>query len=160
MARAVLFGGITMFKNILLCTHSTSGGHMAEELVFKKLCGEAEVTVLTVINKDWELMTGDDWLNTSKTQRNFMAHVNAQISSETEEEWDKIKEKYPAASGAKFIMEVGDVEETIVSVAKKIKADLIVIGPYQKVRKGFRSRIENKTFHALLPVPLMVAPKV
>lgn len=148
-----------MFKNILLCTHGSTGGQRAEKLVFERLEGEgAKITVLTVINQDWELMTGDDWLNTSRTQRNFMSHVNAQLSGEIEEAWELVRKTWPKAERATFVKRVGEVEKTMVEVAKEIGADLIVIGPWQKKRKGFKARIESKTLHPILPAPLMIAP--
>lgn len=151
-----------MFKNLLLCTHGTLGAQKAEALVFNQLLNNgasaAGVTILTVINEDWKWMLGDDWLNTSKTHRQFMTHVDDQLGREIEADWDRIKRSFPQARRYKFIRVVGPVEDTIAEVAEKFNCDLVVIGPYQKKQhKGFKARIKNKKFHPLLPVPLLTA---
>ncbi len=64
-----------MFNHLLLCTHGSNGALKAEKYVFEQLWrGRTDValTVLTVINADWQWMTGDDWLNTSKTRDTFL----------------------------------------------------------------------------------------
>ena len=111
-------------------------------------------------------MTGDDWLNSSKTHTTFLDHVEAQMQEENEEDWQRIKNKYPAASNAEFVGIVGEIEKTIAAVAEKIQSDVIVIGPYResrrlfnlKMEKGLRSRINPATLHPLLPCPLLIAP--
>ena len=152
-----------MFNNILLCTHGTTGARKAEKLVLTDLLPKGppkmKITVLTVINEDWKWMLGDDWLNTSKTHRDFMSHVDNQLSQEIEADWDRIKKTFPVVSQFKFLKIVGPVEKTIVEVARKLKSDLIVIGSYQKKQgKGFKARLKNKHFHPLLPAPLLIAP--
>ncbi|RTZ97067.1 MAG: universal stress protein [Deltaproteobacteria bacterium] len=151
-----------MFNHILLCTHGTPGAQKAEALVLDDLLHKGspdmKITILTVINEDWKWMLGDDWLNTSKTHRDFMNHVDNQLSLEIIGDWERIKSRFPAASRFKFLKIVGPVEETIAEVARKLKNDLIVIGPYQKKQgKGFKARLKNKRFHPLLPVPLLIA---
>lgn len=151
-----------MFNNILLCTHGTPGARKAEKLVLDNLLSKGpptlKVTILTVINEDWKWMLGDDWLNTSKTHRDFMRHVDDQLSREIETDWTRIRNTFPAASQFKFLKIVGPVGETIVEVAQKLRSDLIVIGPYQKKQgKGFKARLKNKYFHPLLTVPLLIA---
>ncbi|MEA3231299.1 MAG: universal stress protein [Thermodesulfobacteriota bacterium] len=151
-----------MFNNILLCTHGTPGARKAETLALGDLLPKGppalKITVLTVINEDWKWMLGDDWLNTSKTHRDFMSHVNDQLAREIETDWDRIRNTFPAASRFKFLKIVGPVGKTIAEVAQKLESDLIVIGPYQKKQgKGFKARLKNKHFHPLLPVPLLIA---
>ncbi len=158
-----------MFTSLLLCTHGTAGARQAEELVFAELCARSpdlQVTVLTIIDQDWREMTGDDWLNSSKTHTAFLDHVQRQMQEENEEDWQRIKKKYPAAARASFAGLVGSIEETIAAEAKKRKNDLIVIGPYRKSRrlfnlkmeKGLRARIDPAILHPLLPCPLLIAP--
>ncbi|MCF6186050.1 MAG: universal stress protein [Desulfobulbaceae bacterium] len=158
-----------MFTSLLLCTHGTAGAMQAEHIVFTELCAKApelQVTVLTIIDQDWQSMTGDDWLNSSKTHTTFLDHVERQMQEENEEDWQRIKEKYPAAAGAVFAGVVGPIEETIAAQAKKRNCDLIVIGPYRKSRrlfklkmeKGLRARIDPAKLHPALPCPLLIAP--
>jgi len=152
-----------MFNNILLCTHGTPGARKAETLVLGKLLpgnpDGLKVSVLTIINEDWKWMLGDDWLNTSKTHRDFLNHVDDQLSREIEADWERIRDAFPMASRLKFLKIVGPVEKTITEIAQKLKSDLIVIGPYQKKQgRGFKARLKNKHFHPLLPAPLLVAP--
>jgi hypothetical protein len=151
-----------MFKHLLLCTHGSNGALRAEQYVFAKLWqGRSDValTVLTVINADWQWMTGDDWLNTSKTRNTFLDHVSDQLAAEIEDEWQRIRKAYPAAEGAHFMRVMGPVEATIARVAETKGCDLIVIGPYQKKHsKGLKARMQNKVLHPLLPVPLLVVP--
>ncbi len=141
----------------------------AEHLVFAELCARApdlQVTVLTIIDQDWQAMTGDDWLNSSKTHATFLDHVERQMQEENEEDWQRIKETYPAAAGAVFTGVVGPIEETIAAQAKKRACDLIVIGPYRqsrrlfnlKMAKGLRARIATAKLHPALPCPLLIAP--
>ncbi|MEN8244088.1 MAG: universal stress protein [Thermodesulfobacteriota bacterium] len=151
-----------MFNNILLCTHGTPGAQKAEKLVLGNLLPNGsttmKITVLTVINEDWKWMLGDDWLNTSKTHRDFLGHVDDQLAREIETDWNRIKKNFPAASRYKFLKIMGPVDKTIAEVAEKLKNDLIVIGPYQKKQgKGFKARLKNKHFHPLLPAPLLIA---
>lgn len=151
-----------MFNNILLCTHGTPGARKAETLVLADLLAkgspELKITILTIINEDWKWMLGDDWLNTTKTHRDFMNHVDDQLSREIEADWDRIRNTFPAASHFKFLKIVGPIEKTIAEVAQKLQNDLIVIGPYQKKQgKGFKARLKNKHFHPLLPAPLLIA---
>ncbi|MEA2115990.1 MAG: universal stress protein [Thermodesulfobacteriota bacterium] len=158
-----------MFTSLLLCTHGTAGGRHAERLVFDELCvknPDLQITVLTIIDQDWQDMTGDDWLNSSKTHTTFLDHVQRQMQEENEEDWQRIREKYPAAARATFAGVVGPIEETIAREAKKRKCDLIVIGPYResrrlfnlKMEKGLRSRIDTAKLHSILPCPLLIAP--
>lgn len=151
-----------MFHHLLLCTHGTPGAQRAETLVFSDLAEkqtDIKITVLTVINEGWKLMTGDDWLNTSSTRNTFIRHVDSQLAEEIETDWERIKNQYPRAKDCRFLRIMGPVEETIVETAEKNGCDLIVIGPFQKKQgKGFKSRIKNKTFHPMLACPLIVAP--
>jgi len=157
-----------MFKNVLLCTHGSDGAKKAEAFVFKKL--EADpgltVTVLTVLDEDWRGMTGDDWLNSSKTQTTFLDHVENQMNEEIAEEWQRIKTSYPVAEHAKFLQSTGNIAETITKAAKKLGCDLIVMGPWCKPKKfsihstrmGLKATMKNKELHPLLPCPLLIAP--
>ena len=158
-----------MFRSLLLCTHGTDGAKQAERLVFADLFPknpEISVTVLTIIDQDWQEMTGDDWLNSSHTHTTFLDHVQQQMQEENEEDWQRIKEQYPLAGKASFIGAVGPIEETIVTRARQKKCDLIVIGPHREskrlfnlqMEKGLRSRINPVTLHKILPCPLLVAP--
>ena len=158
-----------MFTSILLCTHGTTGAKQAERLVFAELCKknpDLQVTVLTIIDQDWQDMTGDDWLNSSKTHTTFLDHVERQMQEENEEDWQRIREKYPAAAQATFVGKVGLIETTISGEAEKRNNDLIVIGSYRKSRrlfnlkmeKGLRARIDPAKLHSILPCPLLIAP--
>ncbi len=151
-----------MFRHILLSTHGTPGAFQAERLVFEKLLPAfpaARLTVLTVLNEDWALMTGDDWLNTSATRNTFRSHVETQLTRETEAHWETIRERYPAASRHHFMQIFGPVEATIAEVARHQDCDLVVMGAWQKKRApGFKHRIAPERLHPLLAVPLMIAP--
>ncbi len=158
-----------MFKHVLLCTHCTDGAKKAENFVFKALKENPElnVTVLTVLDEDWREMTGDDWLNSSKTHTTFLDHVEQQVGEEINEAWQDIKERHPNAENVPFVQRTGKIAETITHTASKLGCDLIVIGPYRKTKRfdihstdlGFlRARLENKTLHPLLPCPLLIAP--
>lgn len=157
-----------MFNHVLLCTHGTEGAKKAEAFVFKQLAADPDlkVSVLTVLDEDWRLMTGDDWLNSSKTHATFLDHVEAQVGEEIAEEWQRIRDSYPAASQAVFLQRTGSIAETITKVAGELECDVIAIGPYQKrkgllsthMEKGLRARMKNETLHPLLPCPLLIAP--
>ncbi len=157
-----------MFNHILLCTHGTEGAQRAEAFVFKKLEANPDlrVSVLTVLDEDWRAMTGDDWLNSSKTHATFLDHVEDQVSEEITQEWTRIKNAYPSASSAQFFQKTGAIAQTITGVAQELGCDLIAIGPYHKNEhffsnhgsKGLKDRLKNKTLHPLLPCPLMVIP--
>ncbi|WDP90875.1 MAG: universal stress protein [Desulfobacter sp.] len=157
-----------MFKHILLCTHSTEGAQKAEAFVFDRLEKDPalRVSVLTVLDEDWRGMTGDDWLNSSKSHATFLDHVETQVTEEIQEEWDRIRAAYPAGARAEFYQQIGNIAETIARAAGALGCDLIVIGPWQKSKglldnsrsKGLRDRIKNKDLHPLLPCPLMIIP--
>ncbi|MBU0944691.1 MAG: universal stress protein [Proteobacteria bacterium] len=156
-----------MFKHILLCTHGTAGAQKAEAFVFRQSAADSalQVSVLTVLDEDWRLMTGDDWLNSSKTHTAFLDHVEEQVSEEIGEEWQRIRDTYPAASEAVFLQRTGSIAETITRVANKLHCDVIAIGPYQKSKgifshaeKGLRARMKNEILHPLLPCPLLIIP--
>ncbi len=157
-----------MFKHILLCTHGTTGAKKAEAFVFKKLSENPglKVTVLTILDEDWRGMTGDDWLNSSKTHTTFLDHVEEQVSFEIKEEWARIKESYTSASRADFLQKTGIIANTITKIAEELECDLIAIGSYQKSKgflsgntgKGLKDTLKNKILHPLLPCPLMVIP--
>jgi len=158
-----------MFQSILLCTHGTIGARNAEHLVFHELAGKSQclkITVLTIIDEDWRSMTGDDWLNSSKTHTTFLNHVEEQLSEEIEEDWQRIKDQYPAAANAIFTKVVGPLEESIANEAAKRQCDLIVIGSHRKTKrlfnlkmeKGLRARLKNAKLHPILPCPLLIAP--
>ncbi len=160
-----------MFNNILLCTHGSDGAQKAEQFVFNKLIKEnpdINVTVLTIIDKDWAEMSTDDWLNTSGTRTTFKDYVEEQLSREINKDWDRIKDKHSSSSDAKFIRVVGGIEETIIEVADKLKTDLIIIGPYQKKKSrlfsvkmtpGLAATIDVKKLHPNLSRPLLIAPE-
>lgn len=152
-----------MFKHILLCSHGTPGAQNAEKLVFNTLhpgMPKVQITVLTLINQDWSVMVGDDWLNSSATRNAFRSHVDAQLAGEIEADWERIRQAYPHAVNCTFKRIFGPIEETFVEAAGDFECDLIVIGPYQKKQgKGFKARVQNKVLHPLLHVPLMVAPE-
>jgi nucleotide-binding universal stress UspA family protein len=158
-----------MFQSILLCTHGTIGARNAEHLVFHELAAKKQglkITVLTIIDEDWRSMTGDDWLNSSKTHTTFLDHVEGQLGEEIEEEWQRIRDQYPAASDAVFTKVVGPLEESIANEATKKQCDLIVIGPHRKTKrlfnlkmeKGLRARLKNSKLHPILPCPLLIVP--
>ncbi len=157
-----------MFTHILLCTHGTEGAQKAEALVFQALSADPDllVTVLTVLDEDWREMTGDDWLNSSKTHTAFLDHVEEQVGAEIAEEWQRIRDSYPQAAEVKFLQRTGSIAETITGVAEERGCDLIAIGPWYQskgfltghARKGLRDTLKNKTLHPLLPCPLLIAP--
>ena len=157
-----------MFKHVLLCTHGTEGAKKAEAFVFDQLDADPglKVSVLTVLDEDWRGMTGDDWLNSSKTHATFLDHVEEQVGEEIAEEWRRIGDSYPVASQATFVQRTGSIAETITKVAGELGCDLITIGPYRKSKgilathaeKGLRDRMKNKDLHPLLPCPLLIAP--
>ncbi len=164
----VLSTELSMFNHVLLCTHGTEGAQKAEAFIFKKLTVNPgiKVTVLTVLDEDWRLMTGDDWLNSSKTHSAFLDHVEEQVGEEIKEEWQRIKDTYPITSQVHFLQRTGAIEETITRVAAELNCDLIAIGPYRKSRrfltthmeKGLRARMKNENLHPLLPCPLLIVP--
>ncbi len=157
-----------MFTTILLCTHGTDGAKKAETFIFEKLKADPRlnVTVLTVLDEDWRQMTGDDWLNSSKTHTTFLDHVENQMNEEIAEEWLRITTAYPIAEQAKFLQRTGNIAETITRTAQELGCDLIVIGPWQKSKKfsihstrvGLKATLKNKELHPLLPCPLLIAP--
>jgi nucleotide-binding universal stress UspA family protein len=157
-----------MFTHVLLCTHGTEGAKKAEAFVFNALENnpDLKVSVLTVLDEDWREMTGDDWLNSSKTHTTFLDHVEQQVGEEIIEEWQRIKKQYPIASQADFIQRTGPIAETITKMASTLGCDLIAIGPYRKTKRfsirntdmGLRARMENKDLHPLLPCPLLITP--
>ena len=157
-----------MFNNVLLCTHGTDGAKKAERFVFEKLEADPKlkVTVLTVLDEDWRQMTGDDWLNSSKTHTTFLDHVENQMDEEIAEEWQRIKASYPAAEQATFLQKTGNIAETITKAATELGCDLIIIGPWSKGKKfsihstrmGLRATLKNKELHPLLPCPLLIVP--
>ena len=153
---------LTMYRHILLCTHGTPGARRAEALVFERLlpaCTGAAITVLTVFNEDWAMMTGDDWLNTSTTRNTFRSHVETQLARETEAHWETLRERYPEAARHRFMKIFGPVEATIAEVARKRGCDLVVLGARQKKQApGFKHRIKAQILHPLVSVPLMIAP--
>jgi len=162
--------GVAMFNHVLLCTHGTDGAQKAENFVFKTLerNPDLKVSVLTVLDEDWRGMTGDDWLNSSKTHTDFLDHVEQQVSEEIAADWQRIKTSHPIASRVEFIQRTGKIAETITQVASTLNCDLIVIGPYRKSKRfsihskdmdmGLKARMENKKLHPLLPCPLLIAP--
>jgi nucleotide-binding universal stress UspA family protein len=157
-----------MFNHVLLCTHGTLGAQKAEAYIFNQLGANPslKVSVLTVLDEDWRSMTGDDWLNSSKTHATFLDHVEGQVTEEIQEEWQRILNTYPLASKAKFYQRTGGIAQTITGVAAELGCDLIAIGPYQKSKgliaghgsKGLKDRMKNKILHSLLPCPLMIIP--
>lgn len=159
--------GVFMFNHILLCTHGTKGAQKAEAYIFKKLAATPDLTVsvLTVLDADWRAMTGDDWLNSSKTHATFLDHVEEQVSQEIEDEWQRIRDTFPSAENVKFLQRTGPIAETITRIAEDLGCDAIAIGSFHKRKgllsgdsKGLRDRLKNKTLHPLLPCPLIVIP--
>lgn len=159
-----------MFESILLCTHGSAGARKAEAFVFEKMAKAStpeNIIVLTIIDKDWSTMSSDDWLNTSTSRTQFKDYVQEQLGREIDEDWQRIKERFPNAENSRFLKVVGGVEETIAEVASKLGSDLIVIGPYTRkprrltsviMEKGLADTISNKKLHPLLPCPLLIAP--
>lgn len=157
-----------MFNNILLCTQGTDGAKKAEAFVFEKLEADPKlnVTVLTVLDEDWREMTGDDWLNSSKTHTTFLDHVENQMDEEIAEQWQRIKTSYPTAERANFLQRTGNIAQTITKTAQELDCDLIIIGSWRKSKKfsihsariGLRATMKNKDLHPLLPCPLLVIP--
>lgn len=159
-----------MFTKILLCTHGSAGAQKAEEYVFTHLLPKspsAKLTVLTIIDKDWSNMSTDDWLNTSTTRTQFKDYVQEQLGREIDEDWQRIKDKYPLAEQANFIKVAGDIEETIAEVAEKLSSELIVLGPFYKKKSrlfsvkmtpGLAATLSNEKLHPLLPCPILTVP--
>ena len=157
-----------MFNHVLLCTHGTEGAKKAEAFIFQQMAEDAalKVTVLTILDKDWREMTGDDWLNSSKTHTTFLDHVEEQVSSEIGEEWQRIRESWPMAERADFIQRTGGIADTMTRVAAELECDLIAIGPcyvskgflHPHPGKGLHDTLKNKELHPLLPCPLLIAP--
>lgn len=157
-----------MFNHILLCTHGSDGAQKAERFVFKKKDENPglKITVLTVLDEDWRSMTGDDWLNSSRTHAAFLDHVEHQVSQEIQEEWQRILAGYPAAAGAEFLQRTGHIARTITGVARELGCDLIALGPCREKKglmtgrtgKGLQDTLKNKVLHPLLPCPLIIAP--
>lgn len=158
-----------MFNHILLCTHGSDGARSAERYVFEKMAKDPDLTVsvLTVLDEDWRGMTGDDWLNSSKTHATFLDHVEDQVSSEIKEEWERIKSGYPLSEKATFHQKTGAISQTITDMARELGCDAIVIGAYQKKKgflsgksgsKGLKDTLQNKHLHPLLPCPLIIIP--
>lgn len=158
----------SMFNHVLLCTHGTEGAQKAEAFIFKQLTENTDlkVTVLTVLDEDWRLMTGDDWLNSSKTHAAFLDHVEEQVGEEIAEEWQRIRDAYPEAAEVPFLQRTGSIEGTITKVARELHCDLVVIGRHSKKKgflsgrkeKGLRARMKNENLHPLLPCPLLIVP--
>jgi nucleotide-binding universal stress UspA family protein len=159
-----------MFTKILLCTHGSAGAQKAEEYLFTKLLpksGTVELTVLTIIDKDWSSMSTDDWLNTSTTRTQFKDYVEEQLGREIAEDWQRIKDTYPLAERAKFIKVAGNIEETIAEVAEKLQSDIIILGAYNKkpsrlfsvkMTPGLAATLSNTKLHPLLPCPILTVP--
>lgn len=151
-----------MFKHLLLCTHGTPGARIAEGYFFGRLwpgLPDARASVLTVVNQDWNVMVGDDWLNSSATRNAFRRHVDRQLAEEIEADWERIRRTHPQAARCDFKRIFGPVEATIAEAARRLSCDLVVIGPYQKKQgRGLKARIQNKVLHPLLSAPLLVAP--
>lgn len=153
-----------------MCTHGSEGAQKAEGYVFTSLLPgfpEANLTVLTIVDKDWAAMSSDDWLNTSTTRTQFKDYVDEQLAREIGVDWQRIKDKYKFAEVAKFIKVVGGIEETIAEVARTIDADLIVLGPFYKKPKrlfsvkmtpGLADTVKNEKLHPLLPCPVLTVP--
>lgn len=159
-----------MFKKILLCTHGSRGARRAENLVFEKMVDHLspeDILVLTVIDSDWSEMSSDDWLNTSTARTQFKDYVQEQLGREIDEDWARLKNKYPAAGKSRFLKVVGPVEATICEVAEKTACDLIVVGPFCRkprrltslvMERGLADTVSNKKLHPALPCPLLTAP--
>jgi len=159
-----------MFENILLCTHGSRGAQKAEAYIFEKMQKEhnpGELTILTIIDKDWSMMSSDDWLNTSKTRTQFKDYAQEQLTREIDDDWQRIRSTYPQAEECRFMNVVGGIEETIAEVAEKLNCDLIVVGPYHKkpnrltsmvMEKGLADTLDNKKLHPILPCPILIAP--
>ena len=158
-----------MFKHLLLCTHGSDGARRAERFVFDKMTAypDLKVSVLSVLDEDWRGMTGDDWLNSSKTHAAFLDHVEEQVSGEIKEEWDRIQSDHPMSINAEFYQKTGGIAQTITDVAGELQCDAIVIGAFQKQKgflpgksraKGLKDTLQNKTLHPLLPCPLIIIP--
>jgi len=159
-----------MFTHLLLCTHGSDGARRAEKFVFEQLMAADKapnLTVLTIIDKDWAIMSSDDWLNTSKTRNTFRDYAQEQMGREIDEDWQRIQATYPDATSVRFMKVVGGIEETMAEVAENVGSDLIVIGPCRikprrllslKMEPGLAATLSNKKLHPLLPVPLLVVP--
>lgn len=159
-----------MFTKILLCTHGSEGAQKAEEYVFNSLLPKspaAQLTILTIVDKDWSIMSSDDWLNTSTTRTQFKDYVDEQLTREIGADWERIKNKFPQAEQAKFIKVAGGIEETIAEVAEKISSELVVIGAFNKKPKrifsvkmapGLAATLSNEKLHPLLPCPILTVP--
>ncbi|NJB69247.1 nucleotide-binding universal stress UspA family protein [Desulfobaculum xiamenense] len=148
-----------MFANILVATHGTPGAQRAEQLA-ARLAGDwgARLTVLSVVNADWSLMTGDDWLNSSATRNHFADYVEAEIDREMRAVWERIREQIAPLDPA-FVRRVGPLEQSITDAARETGADLIVVGTrQQRQAPGFRARLDDRLLHPELPCPLLVAP--
>jgi nucleotide-binding universal stress UspA family protein len=148
-----------MFRNILVASHGTPGARQAESMAasLARECGAA-LTVLSIVNIDWNVMTGDDWLNSSATRNHFANYVEGEIQREVSAVWERIQEEHPDLS-PHFVRKVGELEDALVDAAAEAGADLIVVGARQKTRTpGFKARLKGKKLHPRLDCPLLVAP--
>ena len=58
-----------------------------------------------------------------------------------------------------FLSKGGKLEEVLIEAAEKTKADVVIMGAWQKVQApGFKDRLHNKHLHPQMPCPLVVAP--
>ena len=152
-----------MFKQILLATHGTRGAQAAEDLsVDVAREWGAKIHCIHVIHEDWNLMTGDDWLNTSASRNMFARHVEAELDGEAEAIRKRISEKASQhAVPLTFEKAVGNPGSLILQSARAVGADLIVMGSRQRSQdKGFKSRIAWDKFLLESAVPIMLAPPV
>lgn len=156
-----------MFTNILLCTHGSEGAKLAEKYVFETMLvqvPDAQLTILTIVDKDWSVMTGDDWLNSSGTRNRFIDYVDEQLGREVAEDWERIRTTYTVPKNVRFMKVAGDIEETIAEVAEELHSELVVLGGFMKkpfrltsvkMTPGLAARISNEKLHPLLPCPLL-----
>ncbi|HCO12519.1 MAG TPA: universal stress protein [Desulfonauticus sp.] len=149
-----------MFNRILLATHGTLGAQKAEDFVLKYLQEDnsVELVILSIINKDWQFMMGDDWLNTSATRNKFASYVEQEINEEIDLLWQRLKNKFKSFK-VNYTRKVGSLEEAIKEAALENKVEAIVIGSRQKKRSpGFKARLDYKKLQDNLPCPLIIIP--
>jgi nucleotide-binding universal stress UspA family protein len=150
-----------MFTNVLVASHGTQGAQAAEDLALKiAIRFESVLNLVTVINENWQHMTGDDWLNTSACRNQFRRHVESEVNGEADEVIGRVRSR-ASESGIQFrhVKTVGIPVVEILNVADTISADLIVVGARQiKQDLGFKSRLPWEKFIESSRIPVIIAP--
>ena len=152
-----------MFNHLLLCTHGSNGALKAEKFVFEALWkGRPDValTVLTVINADWQWMTGDDWLNNGSTRNRFRDYLETELEDEVRAHMTRLQEE-AAAREITYSAEVmvGKPEACLIAASQKTRYDMVVMGsPRPKGKQGLRCRMSTEPLLRSLTSPLLIVP--